>query len=457
MLKEVKRALFALSDKSGAENFVRFLIEREVEVFASDGTAKYLEDKGLKVKRLSLITGFSERCGGRVKTLNEEVFSRILCRPGDPEFSEKFDLVTVDLYPFKGFKSIDNIDIGGVALLRASAKNFENVIVVCDKKDYDFIMRRLDEEGSLSLEERKKLAFKAFRKTMLYDFEISLWIGQGGNVLSLRYGENPHQSGFFYPLSDGTPFYYYGDKPISFNNILDAYRAWLVVREFDEPACAIIKHASPCGVAIASSSEDAFLKAFECDPVSAYGGIVAFNVFPSREALGLVEKKFFDLLVLPDLPDIPLNRRYLVPKSWDVEWDLKVAFSGVLVQEPDRGFNFEGVVDKDAIFAFKVVKHLYSNAIVVAKNGATLGLCGGQPSRIYAVKIALERAKGKCSGGVLASDGFFPFTDSIDEANKYGIRLVIAPKGSKKDDEVRRRAEELGIDLIFVEDRHFRH
>ncbi|MCS7233664.1 MAG: bifunctional phosphoribosylaminoimidazolecarboxamide formyltransferase/IMP cyclohydrolase [Synergistetes bacterium] len=457
MLEGIKRALFALSDKSDSESFVKFLLERNIEVYATEGTASYLEKNGLKVKRLSLLTGFSDKCGGRVKTLNEEIFSRILCRPGDPEFKEKFDMVVVDLYPFKNFKSIENIDIGGVSLLRAAAKNYEHVIVICDKRDYKNIMKTLSEKENLSFEERKFLAFKAFRKTMIYDFEISLWLSPESGVMPLRYGENPHQKGFFYSLSDGMPFHYQGDKPLSFNNILDAYRAWLLVNEFREPACAIIKHASPCGVAISKNPEETFIKAFECDPTSAYGGIVAFNFPITTDILKLMENKFFDLIVIPELPSFDLKKRFLVPKSWDLELDLKLAFSGILIQNPDKEFFLPNGISKDATFAFKVAKHLYSNAIVIAKDCTTVGLCGGQPSRIYAVKIALERARDKAKGGVLASDGFFPFPDSIEEAHRYEIKTIIAPKGSKKDEEVKKRADELGIELIFVEERHFRH
>lgn len=457
MLKSIKRALFALSDKSGSEVFAKFLLDRGVEVYATDGTASYFEAKGFKVKKLSLLTGFSGRCGGRVKTLNEEVFSRILCRPEDPEFIEKFDIVIVDLYPFKNHKSIENIDIGGVSLLRAAAKNYEHVIVICDKEDYNFVMKTFDEGGDISLEDRKFLAFKAFRKTMLYDLEISIWLSPEKGIIPLRYGENPHQRGFFYSLSSEMPFYYQGDKPLSFNNIFDAYRAWLLVKEFKKPACAIIKHASPCGVALSESIEEAFIKAFECDPISAYGGIVAFNTPITAGVEKLMEGKFFDLIVIPEVPIFNLKKRFLVPRSWDTEWDLRVAFSGLLIQDPDKDFFLPDYINRDAYFAFKVVKHLYSNAIVVAKNESTLGLCGGQPSRIFAVKIALERAKDRTRDGVLASDGFFPFFDSIEEAHRYGIKTIIAPRGSKRDEEVKRRADELGIELIFVEERHFRH
>lgn len=453
----LKRALFALSDKVGSESFVKFLLERGIEIYATDGTASYLEAKGFKVKRLSLLTGFSNKCGGRVKTLNENVFSRILCRPEDLEFNEKFDIVVIDLYPFNKLKSIENIDIGGVSLLRAAAKNHEHVIVICEKEDYSYVMQALEERGDLSLEERKFLAFKAFRKTMLYDFDISTWLSPERGIMTLKYGENPHQRGFFYSLSNEMPFYYNGDKPLSFNNIFDAYRAWLLVKEFEKPACAIIKHASPCGVALSESIEEAFIKAFECDPLSAYGGVVAFNVPITIDTEKLMEGKFFDLIVIPEVPTFNLKRRFLVPRSWNMEWDLKVAFSGLLIQDLDKDFFLPDYIDKDAYFAFKVVKHLYSNAIVVAKDEATVGLCGGQPSRIFAVKIALERAKDKARGGVLASDGFFPFSDSIEEAHRYGVKTIIAPKGSKRDEEVKRRADELGIELIFVEERHFRH
>ncbi|MCD6363352.1 MAG: bifunctional phosphoribosylaminoimidazolecarboxamide formyltransferase/IMP cyclohydrolase [Synergistetes bacterium] len=459
MLKDVRKALFALSDKSGGEVFARFLTDRGVEIFATDGTARYLKEKGISVSKLSSLTGFSERCGGRVKTLNEEIFSRILCRPEDDEYSEKFDLVFVDLYPFERNKSIENIDIGGVSLIRAAAKNYENVIVVSDREDSLFVMKLLKEKGDVPLKERKHLAFKAFRRTMLYDFEISLWLGLNeSEVKVLRYGENPHQKAFFYPLSgsDGT-FDFYGDKSPSFNNIYDAYRAWLLVKEFEKPACAIIKHSSPCGVAMADNSEIAFRKALECDPLSAYGGVVALNVLPEEKVLREIERKFFDLIVLPEPPAFDFKRRYIVPKFWSSKWDIRSAFSGLLVQEPDNQFAIKSDLEEDVIFSFKVVKHLYSNAICVVKDKATVGLCGGQPSRIFAVKIALSRAGERAKGSVLASDGFFPFPDSIEEAYKYGVRVIIAPMGSKRDEEVMKRARELGIKLILVEERHFRH
>jgi len=331
------------------------------------------------------------------------------------------------------------------------------VVVVCEKEDYAFIMNSLKDNGEISLEERRFLAFKAFRKTMLYDFEISFWLSPPEGVLQLRYGENPHQRGFFYSLADRIPFRYYGDKPISFNNILDAYRAWILVKEFKDPACAIIKHAAPCGVAVSKTPEEAFLKAFECDSLSAYGGIVAFNTPITEDTIALMEKRFFDLIVIPERPAFEFKKRFLIPEKWDVEWDLKVAFAGFLLQNPDDTFLLSEEFDRDSILAFKVVKHLYSNAIAVVKDGATVGLCGGQPSRIYAVRIALERAGERAKGGVLASDGFFPFPDSIEQAYQYGIKRVIAPKGSKRDEEVKKRADELGIELVFVEERHFRH
>ncbi len=459
MLTGIKRALFALSDKSGSEVFARFLMDKGVEIFATDGTGRYLKEKGISVSKLSSLTGFSERCGGRVKTLNEEIFSRILCRPGDNEYSEKFDLVFVDLYPFEKNKSIENIDIGGVSLIRAAAKNYENVIVVSDQEDIFFVMKLLREKGEVPLRERKHLAFKAFRRTMLYDFEISLWLGlNDGEIKALRYGENPHQKAFFYPLlGDKEAFDFYGDKLPSFNNIYDAYRAWLLINEFEKPTCAIIKHSSPCGVAMADRPEIAFRKALECDPLSAYGGVVALNIIPEEKVLREIEKKFFDLIVLPEPPAFDFKRRYIVPKFWFSRWDIRSAFNGLLIQEPDNQFAIEGDLEEDVIFSFKVVKHLYSNAICVVKNGATVGLCGGQPSRIFAVKIALSRAGEKAKGAVLASDGFFPFPDSVEEAYKYGIRVIIAPKGSKRDEEVMEKARELGIKLILVGERHFRH
>ena len=510
------RALISVYDKTGLVPFARGLSELGFELVASGGTAEALEDAGLATTRVEDVTGFPELLAGRVKTLHPRVHAGILARRGEVDDTraldehgiEPFDLVCVNLYPFEHVAHrlgltdediIEMIDIGGPSMLRAAAKNHLDVTPVCRPEDYHDVLAELRERlGSVSPETRRRLATIAFTTTAAYESAIALWF-QGEDdlaetfvptfdkVFDLAYGENPHQRAAFYAergrrthvLSRVVQL---AGKPLSFNNVNDLSAGRLLVREFDHPACVIVKHANPCGVAIAERIEDAYARALAADPVSAYGGVVVFNR-PVTVALGeALAGQFVEVLFAPGYDEQAMEalaaktsvrilndteRRSLV----ETERDYKRVLGGLLVQDRDWALPARehmevacGEVENDRwldlLFAWRVVKHVTSNAIVLAKRGQTLGIGAGQTSRVDAVRIAVEKAQAlghDLEGAVLASDAFFPFADGPEVALDAGIAAIIQPGGSKRDDEVVEAVSSAGRAMVLTHRRHFRH
>ncbi len=499
----IKRALISVYDKSGVLDFARFLASRGIKIISTSGTARLLKGNGLEVVDVSDITGFKEILDGRVKTLHPAVMGGILARRKDQldELSslgiEPIDLVAVNLYPFeevieKGVdldEALENIDIGGVTLIRASAKNFTDVVVITDPSDYNLVMQELKEIGDVSHETRKSLAVKAFAVTSRYDSIISNYLDSskspeyflvaGKKFLDLRYGENPHQSASAY-ITKGNGILMAKQiqgKELSYNNILDLDVAWSLVRSFDEPCVGIIKHNVPCGVAIGSDILTAFINAWQADPISAFGSIIGINRELNEELAKAMDPYFIECIICPSISSEALevlkhkkNLRILVhPNFYEPPEGLEIRGiqGGFLVQDWDiediREFKvvtqtpLDESLKDDLIFAYKVVKFVKSNAIVVAKNGKTLGIGGGQPNRVDSVRLAISRADKEAYGAVLASDGFFPFPDSVEEAGKAGIKAIIQPGGSIRDKESIDMADKFGIAMIFAGIRHFRH
>ncbi len=505
------RALISVYDKRGVEEFAKGLEELGYEIISSGGTAKYLRERGVKVKEVSEITGFPEILEGRVKTLHPIIHGGILLRDWKEEDLKEtqnlgikpIDVVVVNLYPFEekyreGLKDrelMEFVDIGGPALIRAAAKNFFRVVVLVDPEDYGWVLERL-KKGSLTLENRAYLARKAFSHTAYYDAVIARALGklyEFEDALQkealplrlsrrLRYGENPHQRGFLYlnPLEElgVARAQVLQGKEMSFNNYLDADSALRVVSEFpNQKVCAIVKHNNPCGVAVGSTLKEAFLRARESDPVSAFGGIVAFNDRVDGDTARELVKMFLEVVVAPDYEEEALevlsskkNLRVLKVFGLQQERDIKRVSGGYLLQDED-GILYEKLEvvtrreptaeeTEDLLFAWKVVKHVKSNAVVIAKEGRTLGIGSGNVSRIDALKCAIKKARDlgfSLEGAVVASEAFFPFRDSIDEMAREGIRAVIQPGGSIRDREVIEACDEHGIAMLFTGTRHFRH
>lgn len=506
-----RRILASVSDKNGLVDFLKPFVEQGATVISSGGTAGLLSKSGLKVTEVSDYTGFPECLGGRVKTLHPKVHMGLLFRPEFEEDTDTlakfevqpFDLVVVNLYPYAEAQKqglddkelIEYIDIGGPAMLRASAKNFENVCVVCDPADYQWIAEK---NGELSLDDRRYLAAKVFRMTSTYDQMIAKDLYKnleslnensqplmlnGTLVSSLRYGENPHQKAWWYALEDTglhTAKILQG-KALSFNNILDLQAACTTVRSFEKPTAVAVKHNNSCGVATDDHSVRAFQKALSADPVSVFGGIVAVNFPLTAEHLVHMKDIFLECIVVPEVMDDAAeelakkkNLRVLVwpeLKNYQSSVDIRSIDGGLLVQEVDsvadlsKEWQFLGekpnvAMLADLEFAWKVCASLKSNAISVCKNGQSLGLGMGQVNRVDAVKHALQRAqefhKG-IDGLILASDAFFPFPDSIDIAAQNGVRWIVQPGGSIKDDEVIAAAKRHGINMVLTGKRHFRH
>lgn len=514
-------ALISVSDKTGLEPFARALHALGFQFLSTGGTARSLREWGLPVQEVSDWTGFPEILDGRVKTLHPRVHAAILANLSLPDHRQTLqelnltpiELVVVNLYPFEQAlragaseaEQIEQIDIGGPTLIRAAAKNFEHVAVIVRPADYEWALSRL-QAGGLSREDRALLAYRAFAHVAEYDALIADWFrrfdpdGALPETLTLtyrlaqrlRYGENPHQQAAFYR----EPFAPHGciataeqlwGKELSYNNLLDADAALELVREFEQPACAIIKHTNPCGVALGESITEAFLRALEADPVSAFGGIVACNRPIDREAAEamVAPGTFFEVVLAPDFaPDaLPLfqerkgwgqNVRLLrtgelPPPSQLHGYAVRSLTGGALYTERDTiDWNpdaLQVVTERtptesewvDLRFAWRVVKHVKSNAIVVAKGGVVWGVGAGQMNRVGSVRLALEAAGEHARGAVLASDAFFPFPDSIDLAAQAGIRAIVQPGGSKKDPEVIAAANETGIAMVFTGVRHFRH
>ena len=513
----VRRALVSVSDKRGLIPFVTGLTELGVEVLSTGGTCRQLRDAGLKVIEVSEKTGFPEIMDGRVKTLHPVIHGGLLGRRGTDEAVmaehdiEPIDLLVVNLYPFEETiarddttidDAIENIDIGGPAMIRAASKNHDGVAVVVSPDDYEAVLDNLRNE-ELSLEHRRRLAAKAYAHTASYDTAITKYLAQslgdnplggrflysGGLSQRLRYGENPHQDAAFYvdqqaPTGSLARAKQLQGKALSYNNIADSDAALECVKQFENPACVIVKHANPCGVAVAGDILEAYGKAFKTDPTSAFGGIIAFNrPLDAKTAQAIVDRQFVEVIVAPaigadaaEVISAKKNVRVLETGGWDsgsvAGFDFKKVSGGLLVQNTDLGVitadDLKVVTEKaptaaqvqDMLFAWTVVKYVKSNAIIFCKDSMTIGVGAGQMSRVYSTKIAAIKAGDEgldVKGSVMASDAFFPFRDGIDAAAEHGISAIIQPGGSMRDDEVIQAANEHGLAMVFTGMRHFRH
>jgi phosphoribosylaminoimidazolecarboxamide formyltransferase/IMP cyclohydrolase len=510
-----KRALISVYDKSGLDEFAQGLVELDFEIVSSGGTSAYLEEMGIAVTRIEEITQVPELLGGRVKTLHPRIHAAILARrdqPDDLSALEEheirpFDLVCVNLYPFRETvarrgvreeEAVEVIDIGGPAMLRAAAKNFAHVIPVCRGRQYERVLEELRREDELSLDTRRALAAEAFAVTAAYEASIAAWfmdrdtfpdrlIPAFEKALDLSYGENPHQRAAYYAeigarrhlLSQVEQLH---GRELSYNNLNDLNAARLCLREFELPACVIVKHANPCGVAVAGSIEHAYERAVAGDPVSAYGGVVVLNRPVSDELAGLLVEQFVEVLFAPRYEDGALDTlkqkpttRILVDRERrrDAagERDYKRVLGGLLVQDRDWDVEDRAGMEivcgsasetlwGDLLFGWRVCKHVTSNAIVLARDLQTLGVGAGQMSRVDSVRIALEKAREhghSLNDAVLASDAFFPFADGAELALRAGVSAFIQPGGSKRDEEVIGAVERAGATMVFTHRRHFRH
>jgi phosphoribosylaminoimidazolecarboxamide formyltransferase / IMP cyclohydrolase len=520
----IQRALISVSDKTGLIEFARTLREFNVEILSTGGTAKLLAQNGVAVTEVSEHTGFPEMMDGRVKTLHPKVHGGILARrdlPGHVDAMRKhdippIDLVVVNLYPFEQTvaradctfgEAIENIDIGGPTMVRAAAKNHDAVTIVVDNADYGSVLAEMREHrGAVSAATRRRLAMKAFEHTARYDGAIANYLGrvnddgtatpfphtfnmQFVHASALRYGENPHQKAAFYvehhagEASVATARVLQG-KELSYNNIADADAALECVKSFEEPACVIVKHANPCGVAVSDNILQAYERAYATDPTSAFGGIIAFNrPLDAVTAKTIIERQFVEVLIAPQVSSeaqVSLktkpNVRVLETGVWSrprpAALDFKRVTGGLLLQDRDDGMISEQdlkVVTKrrpgaqeirDLLFVWKVAKYVKSNAIVYGKENRTIGVGAGQMSRVYSARIAAIKAADAgldVRGSVMASDAFFPFRDGLDQAAEAGITAVIQPGGSMRDNEVIAAADEHGIAMVFTGMRHFRH
>ncbi len=532
--RPIRRALISVSDKTGIVEFAKALAEKGVEILSTGGTARLLAEQGLAVTEVSDYTGFPEMMDGRVKTLHPKVHGGILGRREtdgmvmDEHGISPIDMVVVNLYPFAETvakegctleDAVENIDIGGPTMVRSAAKNHKDVTIVVNASDYDRVLAEMDtNHGSLTLKTRFDLAVSAFEHTAAYDGMIANYFGTmvpsyGYHTLDkdgkegddaskfprtfnqqfikkqdMRYGENSHQAAAFYieanpeEASVATATQLQG-KALSYNNIADTDAALECVKEFVEPACVIVKHANPCGVALGENILDAYNRAYKTDPTSAFGGIIAFNrELDAQTAQAIVDRQFVEVIIAPRVSDAAAevisakkNVRLLACGEWNTRttgFDVKRVNGGLLVQDRDQGMvshNDLKVVSKrqpsdeelrDALFCWKVAKYVKSNAIVYAKGNMTIGVGAGQMSRVYSAKIAGIKAADEnleVAGSVMASDAFFPFRDGIDAAAEAGITCVIQPGGSMRDDEVIAAADEHGMAMIFTGMRHFRH
>lgn len=520
-MKPVKRALISVSDKTGILEFAKSLVAMNIHILSTGGTYKALVAAKIKVTEVSGYTGFPEMMDGRVKTLHPKIHGGLLGRRGtdDDIMAEHgidtIDMVVVNLYPFEATiakdncsleDAIENIDIGGPTMLRSAAKNHKDVSVVTDPNDYSKILDEMQaNQGQLSHATRFNLAIKAFEQTSRYDGAIANYFGtmfstdktdqfprtfstQFSKKQTLRYGENPHQKAAFYTerqlnessISTATQLQ---GKELSFNNIADTDAALELVKTFKETACVIVKHANPCGVSIGSSQFNAYDQAYKTDPTSAFGGIIAFNTeLDGKTAQAIVDRQFVEVIIAPsistDAQEIIKTKKNLRLLSSGIlskqlaTYDYKKVTGGLLIQDRDLGMIVESdlnIVSKtaptdeqmqDLLFAWKVAKYVKSNAIVYVKNGMTIGVGAGQMSRVYSAKIAGIKAadeKLEVTGSVMASDAFFPFRDGIDAASAAGIKAVIHPGGSMRDQEVIDAADEHGMAMVFTGMRHFKH
>ncbi|EKO3409727.1 bifunctional phosphoribosylaminoimidazolecarboxamide formyltransferase/IMP cyclohydrolase [Vibrio fluvialis] len=526
--RPIRRALISVSDKTGIVEFAKALSERGVDILSTGGTARLLAEQGIAVTEVSDYTGFPEMMDGRVKTLHPKVHGGILGRRGQDDdvmnthAINPIDMVVVNLYPFAQTvanpsctlaDAVENIDIGGPTMVRSAAKNHKDVTIIVNASDYDRVIAEMDaNDQSLTLDTRFDLAIAAFEHTAAYDGMIANYFGtmvpsygenKEGDEESkfprtfnqqfikkqdMRYGENSHQDAAFYveanpeETSVSTARQIQG-KALSYNNIADTDAALECVKEFSEPACVIVKHANPCGVALGGDILEAYNRAYQTDPTSAFGGIIAFNrELDAATATAIVERQFVEVIIAPsvsaeaiDVVAAKKNVRLLECGEWHSKttgFDVKRVNGGLLVQDRDQGMvtlsDLKVVSQrqpteeelKDALFCWKVAKYVKSNAIVYAKGDMTIGVGAGQMSRVYSAKIAGIKAADEgleVAGSVMASDAFFPFRDGIDAAAEAGIKCVIQPGGSMRDDEVIAAADEHGMAMIFTGMRHFRH
>jgi len=517
----VNRALISVSDKTGIVEFAKALVEQNIELLSTGGTYKLLKENSLPVTEVADYTGFPEMMSGRVKTLHPKIHGGILGRRGiDDDVMQEhdikpIDMVVVNLYPFEATvanpdcsleDAIENIDIGGPTMVRSAAKNFNNVAIVVNSSSYSTVLDELSaNSGKLSRATRFDLSTQAFEHTAGYDGMIANYLGkkvdaddgdfprtfntQFEKAQTMRYGENPHQKAAFYVEKNNTDANIASakqlqGKALSFNNVADTDAALETVKLFDQPACVIVKHANPCGVAQSTDLLSAYNLAFETDPESSFGGIIAFNrELDAKTASAIVERQFVEVIIAPsvaaDVADIisaKKNVRLLVcgefSHSTTSSYDYKRVSGGLLVQDKDNGMIAQSDLNivtkrqpsedeiRDLLFTWKVAKMVKSNAIVYGKNMRTIGVGAGQMSRVNSARIAAikaEHAKLEVKGAVMASDAFFPFRDGIDNAASYGISAVIQPGGSMRDDETIAAADEHGIAMVFTGMRHFKH
>ncbi len=500
------RALISVSDKTGLVDFCRGLLELGFEIISTGGTAKVLKEQKIKTVDISEVTGFPEMLDGRVKTLHPKIHGGLLALRDNEEHVatcqkhsiEFIDLVVVNLYPFAQTiakpgveltEAIENIDIGGPSMLRSAAKNYRSVGVVTEPADYPKILAELKEnQGNLSAETKAQLAAKVFEKTAQYDQTIFNYLNKvfnnievpnvanitEANVQKLRYGENPHQDAVYY----GKPYDQLHGKELSFNNIIDIDAAQNIVADFETPAISIIKHTNPCGAAIGKTLAEAYKKALACDPVSAYGSIIGANKIVDLELAELVAALFVEAIVAPDYtPEALLKLKEkknirVIKTDFKVDAnDMKRTNNGYLIQARDEMTTTEKDLEyktkkssentEALLFAWKICRHVKSNAIVLAKDGATIGVGAGQMSRVDALDCAIKKAQehsvDKLKGCVLASDAFFPFRDVVDKASAVGVKEIIQPGGSIRDEESIVACDEHGIAMAFTGRRHFKH
>ncbi|MDQ3890540.1 MAG: bifunctional phosphoribosylaminoimidazolecarboxamide formyltransferase/IMP cyclohydrolase [Actinomycetota bacterium] len=512
----IERALLSVFDKTGLDAFVRGLFDLGVQLVASAGTAAFISELGLDVTRVDELTDVPELLGGRVKTLHPRIHAAILSRRDSEEdvaaLAEQeirpFDLVCVNLYPFRQVaarkdvreeEAVEMIDIGGPAMLRAAGKNFVHVAPVCSPDQYEPVLEELRRSGDLRLQTRRELAAEAFSHTAAYEASIATWFADRetfpGRVIvslekerQLRYGENPHQRAAYY-VEAGVRRHLLsrveqlGGRELSFNNLHDLDAARAVLREFTVPACIVVKHANPCGCALAAGIEQAYEKALAADPVSAYGGVVALNRRVERPLAERLVEQFVEVVLAPGYGDEALDTLRTKPAvriledrerrgATPGELDYRRVTGGMLVQDADgeiedrEGMKVVTVRQPDEatwgdlLFAWRIAKHATSNAVVLAKDLQTIGIGAGQTSRVDAARIAVEKARElghDVSGGALASDAFFPFPDGARAALAAGIRALIQPGGSKRDSEVVATVEQAGASMVFTSRRHFRH
>ena len=509
------RAILSVSDKTNLVDFAKQLQEMKVEIYSTGGTKKSLETAGVKVHSVSELTGFPEILDGRVKTLHPAVHGGILAKRNVPKHMEELaknkiqtiDLVVINLYPFVQTvakpnvsldEALENIDIGGPAMIRASAKNFPSVLIVVDPQDYTAVAEKL-RKGTIEMAERQKLAQKAFQHVAMYDTAISQYLRTDtgfpqnmtiamNKLYDLRYGENPHQKAALYTEQNArqgatglTSAKHLHGPELSFNNFMDMEAAWSTVTDFSEPSVAIIKHTNPCGLCSNNDLVEAYKRALAGDPVSAFGGIMSCNRIIDLALASEIDKTHYDVIIAAGYSEEALaifkrkkNLRLVmvsgeVNPNKNLRLDIRQISGGFLVQEEDyytdnefkprtvskRKSTHEEL--KDMLFAWRIIKHIKSNAIVLAKDNTMLGMGAGQPNRVVSAELAVKRAGVSAKGGVLASDAFIPFPDTVEVAAKAGVTAVIETGGSVKDDEVIATADKYNMALLFTGARHFRH